>query len=293
MKITEKLNPDTVDIDKLDIAEILHKINLEDMIVSKAVSQSLTHIELFISKVIDVMNADGKLFYVGSGTSGRLGVLDASECPPTFGVENEIVQGIIAGGEKALMTSIEGAEDNEEDAASKVKSMVTDKDIVLGISASSATPYVLAALKEANILGAYTGILVCNEFDNYDFIDCPISVIVGPEAIAGSTRMKAGTATKMILNMISTTAMIKMNCTYGNLMVNLKPLNKKLKDRSIAIVSHITGKNRSESKDVLKISNYQIKEAVLMISFGMELIDARAQLERNNGSLRRSLDENR
>ena len=293
MKITEKLNPDTVDIDKLDIAEILHKINLEDMKVSEAVSQSLTHIELFISKVIDVMKAGGKLFYVGSGTSGRLGVLDASECPPTFGVENEIVQGIIAGGEKALMTSIEGAEDNEKDAVSKVKSIVTDKDIVLGISASSATPYVLAALKEANILGAYTGILVCNEFDNYDFIDCPISVIVGPEAIAGSTRMKAGTATKMILNMISTTAMIKMNCTYGNLMVNLKPLNKKLKDRSIAIVSHITGKNRSESKDVLKISNYQIKEAVLMISFGMELIDARALLERNNGSLRRSLDEKR
>ena len=293
MKITEKLNPDTVDIDKLDIAEILHKINLEDMKVSEAVSQSLTHIELFISKVIDVMKAGGKLFYVGSGTSGRLGVLDASECPPTFGVENEIVQGIIAGGEKALMTSIEGAEDNEDAAASKVRSIVTDKDIVLGISASSATPYVLAALKEANILGAYTGILVCNEFDNYDFIDCPISVIVGPEAIAGSTRMKAGTATKMILNMISTTAMIKMNCTYGNLMVNLKPLNKKLKDRSIAIVSHITGKNRSESKDVLKISNYQIKEAVLMISFGMELIDARAQLERNNGSLRRSLDEKR
>ena len=293
MKITEKLNPDTVDIDKLDIAEILHKINLEDMKVSEAVSQSLTHIELFISKVIDVMKAGGKLFYVGSGTSGRLGVLDASECPPTFGVENEIVQGIIAGGEKALMTSIEGAEDNEKDAVSKVKSIVTDKDIVLGISASSATPYVLAALKQANILGAYTGILVCNEFDNYDFIDCPISVIVGPEAIAGSTRMKAGTATKMILNMISTTAMIKMNCTYGNLMVNLKPLNKKLKDRSIAIVSHITGKNRSESKDVLKISNYQIKEAVLMISFGMELIDARALLERNNGSLRRSLDEKR
>ena len=293
MKITEKLNPDTVDIDKLDIAEILHKINLEDMKVSEAVSQSLTHIELFISKVIDVMKAGGKLFYVGSGTSGRLGVLDASECPPTFGVENEIVQGIIAGGEKALMTSIEGAEDNEDAAASKVRSIVTDKDIVLGISASSATPYVLAALKEANILGAYTGILVCNEFDNYDFIDCPISVIVGPEAIAGSTRMKAGTATKMILNMISTTAMIKMNCTYGNLMVNLKPLNKKLKDRSIAIVSHITGKNRSESKDVLKISNYQIKEAVLMISFGMELIDARALLERNNGSLRRSLDEKR
>ena len=293
MKITEKLNPNTVDIDKLDIAEILHKINLEDMKVSEAVSQSLTHIELFISKVIDVMKAGGKLFYVGSGTSGRLGVLDASECPPTFGVENEIVQGIIAGGEEALMTSIEGAEDNEEDAASKVKSIVTDKDIVLGISASSATPYVLAALKQANILGAYTGILVCNEFDNYDFIDCPISVIVGPEAIAGSTRMKAGTATKMILNMISTTAMIKMNCTYGNLMVNLKPLNKKLKDRSIAIVSHITGKNRSESKDVLKISNYQIKEAVLMIIFGMELIDARAKLERNNGSLRRSLDENR
>ena len=293
MKITEKLNPDTVDIDKLDIAEILHKINLEDMKVSEAVSQSLNHIELFISKVIDVMKAGGKLFYVGSGTSGRLGVLDASECPPTFGVKNEIVQGIIAGGEKALMTSIEGAEDNEKDAVSKVKSIVTDKDIVLGISASSATPYVLAALKEANILGAYTGILVCNEFDNYDFIDCPISVIVGPEAIAGSTRMKAGTATKMILNMISTTAMIKMNCTYGNLMVNLKPLNKKLKDRSIAIVSHITGKNRSESKDVLKISNYQIKEAVLMIIFGMELIDARAQLERNNGSLRRSLDENR
>ena len=146
MKITEKLNPDTVDIDKLDIAEILHKINLEDMKVSEAVSQSLNHIELFISKVIDVMKADGKLFYVGSGTSGRLGVLDASECPPTFGVENEIVQGIIAGGEKALMKSIEGAEDNEEDASSKVKSMVTDKDIVLGISASSATPYVLAAL---------------------------------------------------------------------------------------------------------------------------------------------------
>ena len=292
---TEQQNQRSSDIDTKDVKEILHTINREDLLVAQAVKDAIPEIEQAVDHTVTSINLGGRVFYVGAGTSGRLGVLDASEIPPTFSAPQNLFIGLIAGGDKALRQSIEGAEDSAENALLDLEPFqLNANDTLIGISCSGAASYVISALDHAREKGAKTIYLVTNPRPySMTNVDVVIHADTGPEIVTGSTRMKAGTATKMILNMISTTAMIKMNCTYGNLMVNLKPLNKKLKDRSIAIVSHITGKNRSESKDVLKISNYQIKEAVLMISVGMELIDARAQLERNNGSLRRSLDENR
>ena len=289
MNITEKINKNTSQIDNLELIDILNKINDEDSKVADAVAKSLSQIEKFVACVIKKIKRGGKLFYIGSGTSGRLGVLDASECPPTFGLDHDIVQGIIAGGEKALKKSVEGAEDSESDAIKITQELINENDIVLGISASSATPFVLSALKESKKIGAVTGILVCNEFDKQNFVDFKISVLVGPEVIAGSTRMKAGTATKMVLNMITTATMIKLNYTYGNLMVSLKPLNKKLINRSANIVSSITKIDKQDAMHVLEKNNYKIKEVIVMIILGVEFSKAEKLLKDKEGSLREVL----
>jgi len=286
MKITEENNPNTLDIDELSTFEIISKINKEDKLVAKAVEKSLESINTFIIDTINVLNNGGKLFYIGAGTSGRLGVLDASECPPTFGVSSDLVQAIIAGGQPALTHSVEGAEDNEEFAVKAIDSVVSKDDIILGISASSTTPFVISALKRASSIGAYTGLLICNKIDKQSFINTLIEIVVGPEILSGSTRMKAGTATKMVLNMISTATMIKLNYTFGNLLVGIQPVNTKLIDRSVRIIGEITGANYSKSKKILEESNYCIKEAILMISLDITSIKAKKLLRKNDGRLK-------
>ena len=289
-KITEKQNQNSMDVDDKSTIEILSLINSEDFIVSKAVKNSLNDIKAFIDALVVRFKQGGRLFYVGSGTSGRLGVLDAAECPPTFRTDPEMVQGIIAGGYDALVTSIEGAEDlSELGALAIIEKKINERDVVLGITASSTTPFVLGALEKAKTKKALTGLLTCNDYSTVSFIDHVISVVVGPEIITGSTRLKAGTATKMVLNMVTTVAMIKLNKTYGNLMVDLKATNEKLQDRGVRIIMHLTDLCREDAMKLLKSSDNEVKTAVLMEKKKIQKKEAREILKKNSGSLRNSL----
>ena len=286
-KFTEQQNPNTLDVDNMNVLDIIRQINKEDKTVITAISKILNNLECLIEDVILKLQSGGRLFYIGSGTSGRLGILDAVECPPTFSTEPSMVQGIIAGGSAALLRSIEGAEDNIDAGESIIReNIINENDIVIGISASSTTPFVLGALQESKKLGATTGLIVCNKSPDITFIDHIIRAITGPEVITGSTRMKAGTATKMILNIISTTTMIKLNKTYGNLMVDLKAMNKKLWDRASRIITQITGIDYNDAMDYLKLANGEVKPAVVMIKKGCDYEDSLILLKKVNGNLR-------
>ena len=290
-KITEKHNIKSKNIDQKSVFEILEIINNEDRIVAEAVKTSLDDIKCFIKAVIKKIKDGGKLFYLGSGTSGRLGVLDASECPPTFSVDHSMVQGIIAGGESALVKSIEGAEDKIDAGVKAIlDNKINDKDVVLGISASGNTPFVLGGLEKAQEIGAVTGLLSCNSVKKINYINYFISILVGPEIIAGSTRMKAGTATKMVLNMISTTMMISINKTYGNLMVDLKVSNSKLWNRGCHILELVIGLDRQDALELLKKADGEVKTAILMSKLEIDKINARKILNKNEGSLRSSFN---
>ena len=290
-KITEKQNPVSERIDQKSTREILEIINNDDTGVADAVAEALPDIQRFIDALIVRFQHGGKLFYIGSGTSGRLGVLDAAECPPTYSTDPEMIQGIIAGGYEALVRSIEGAEDIPDDGAKAVLDYgVTEKDVVLGITASSSTPFVLGSLEKAKKINALTGLLICNEPIKLPYVDHLLSIIVGPEVITGSTRMKAGTATKLVLNMITTTLMIKLNKTYGNLMVDLKASNKKLWDRGARLVSHLTDLNYDDALELLKSADGEVKTAVVMSKLNIDMKDARKQLRKQQGSLRKTLD---
>ena len=290
-KITEMNNPASTEIDKKSTQEILHIINVEDAHIATAVKESLLHIGRFIDDLVTRLHKGGRLFYVGSGTSGRLGVLDAVECPPTYRTDPEMVQGIIAGGYDALVRSVEGAEDNPNDGVQAILDFgVTKMDVVLGISASSSSPFVLGAMEKAKLLGSLTGLIICNYPQKLDYIDHMISIIVGPEVITGSTRMKAGTATKMVLNMVTTTAMIKMNKTFGNLMVDLKASNQKLWDRGARIMSHLTDLSYDESLKLLQSAEGEVKTAVVMSKLNLNIEDAREELREKQGSLLKVLD---
>ena len=289
-KITEKQNPISENIDEQSILGILNIINLEDAKVSIAIKNSLFEIERFIESLIDRFKKGGRLFYIGSGTSGRLGILDAAECPPTFRTNPDMIQGIIAGGYNALVCSIEGAEDFPEAGADAIiKNSINQKDVVLGITASSSTPFVLGALEKAKELQSLTGLLICNASPDLTFIDHLISIIVGPEIIAGSTRMKAGTATKMVLNMITTTAMIRLNKTYGNLMVDLQASNNKLWDRGTRIITHLTDFDYDDAFQLLKSADGEVKTAIVMKKLNLNKKDSREILNNNFGSLKNSL----
>ena len=289
-KITEKQNLVSENIDEKSIMEILNIINMEDAKVASVVKGALGEIEGFIDALLVKFNQGGRLFYVGSGTSGRLGVLDAAECPPTFSTSHELVQGIIAGGHGALVRSIEGVEDFSEQGADVVsKQEINEHDVVFGITASSSTPFVLGALEKAKELQALTGLLICNESLALPFVDHLISIVVGPEVITGSTRMKAGTATKMVLNMITTTAMIKINKTYGNLMVDLKASNKKLWDRGIRIIAHLTDLDHADAFQLLQLADGEVKTAIMMKKMNIDKQTAKKILNKNFGSLRKSL----
>jgi len=287
---TERRNPRTASIDLASPLEIVDMINAEDRGVPEVVATQRVQIARAIELAEATFRSGGRLFYVGAGTSGRLGVLDASECPPTFGTNPEMVQGIIAGGLPALTRSQEGAEDVVGNGALAMdEHAVGEKDFVIGIAASGTTPYVRAALQRAAALGATTGILACSPppADLVAAVDVTILPIVGPEVVTGSTRMKAGTATKLVLNMITTGAMIRLGKTYGNLMVDLRATNNKLIDRSQRIVMEVCGVSRDEATKLLDRAGKSVKLAIVMQKKGVEREEAGRLLERNGGVVRR------
>jgi N-acetylmuramic acid 6-phosphate etherase len=263
---TEKANSRTENIDRLTTSQIVKLINAEDRFVAPAVGKERKKIAAAVDMIVERFEKNGRLVYVGAGTSGRLGVLDASECPPTFGVTPKLVQGIIAGGKRALVRAIEGAEDKADDGIRAInKHKISAKDVVVGIAACGLTPFVRAALKEAMKKGAGTIFITCAPEAVKDIpAEIIINPVVGPEVITGSTRMKAGTATKLVLNTLTTTAMIKMGKVYGNLMVDLMATNNKLRDRSARIVSQLTGLSQTKAANLLKRAKGKVKAAIVM-----------------------------
>jgi len=289
---TEQENENTVAIDQFSILEVLKTINDEDQKISSAVRESLPEIAQVINYAKTALVGGGRVFYIGAGTSGRLGVLDASECPPTYSVPSDWFIGIIAGGDKALRNSIEGAEDKPDSAIEDLKKFnITVNDLVIGISCSGAAKYVISALDYAKEKGSKTAYLITNPvpFLTTD-VDVVISVDTGPEIITGSTRMKAGTATKMVLNMISTATMVSMGKVYGNLMVDLMAVNEKLVDRGARIIQKITGLDYDSSEEALIRANKSVKTAIVMINKNCELNDAEEKLRNVGGSLRKVID---
>jgi N-acetylmuramic acid 6-phosphate etherase len=290
LRVTEQRNPRTASIDLASASEIVEMMNTEDRSVPDAVATCHTQIAEVIGLVEHAFRHGGRLFYVGAGTSGRLGILDASECPPTFGSDPELVQGIIAGGERAVFRSQEGAEDHPEDGAKAIGAHgITSADVVVGVAASGTTPFVRGALERARAIGARTVILACTPIDPLftASVDVAIIAIVGPEVVTGSTRLKAGTATKMILNMITTGAMIRIGKTFGNLMVDLRATNLKLKDRSERILIEVCSVTRDEARRLLDAAGGSVKLAIVMQKLALNRAEAEAALERGGGVIRR------
>jgi N-acetylmuramic acid 6-phosphate etherase len=271
--------------------QIVKLINAEDMLVAPAVGKEYKQIAAAVDMIVERFKRNGRLFYVGAGTSGRLGVLDASECPPTFGVSPLLVQGIIAGGKRALVQAIEGAEDKTNDGIRAIKRHeICAKDVIVGIAACGLTPFVRAALKEAKKKSAGTIFITCSPESVKDIpAEIIINPVVGPEVITGSTRMKAGTATKLVLNTLTTTVMIKMGKVYGNLMVDLKATNNKLRDRSVRIVSEMTGLSKTKTVNLLKQTNGKVKAAIVIYYRKVNLKQAEAILDKCGQSLRKAI----
>ena len=288
---TEQNNPESVSIDQMDPIQIAMLMNREDLKVVAAVERVLPDIARAIELVTERVQAGGRLIYIGAGTSGRLGVLDASECPPTFNTPPALVVGLIAGGHRALTNAIEGAEDNRQAGEEDLRGVEVDaKDVVCGIATSGRTPYVLGGLAYAQSLGAVTLGVTCNEVSELSEVsDVLIAPVVGPEILSGSTRLKAGTATKMVLNMISTGTMIRIGKTYGNWMVDLRATNVKLKDRSIRIVSGITGLDRERAESLLARCDGEVKTAIVSQALGVEKIEAQRRLKVAGGRLRTAI----
>ncbi|HVG20508.1 MAG TPA: N-acetylmuramic acid 6-phosphate etherase [Blastocatellia bacterium] len=291
--ITEQANPRTKDIDRRPTLEIVTLINEEDKAVAEAVSRVLDRVAEAVERIAERLGAGGHLFYTGTGTSGRLGVLDASECPPTYGVSPELVRGIIAGGLDALHKAVEGAEDKPDQAARDLDAFaVSSGDAVVGISASGNTPYTLGALRHAKKIGAAAIALTCNP-DSMMAAEADISIapVVGPEIIAGSSRMKAGTAQKMILNMISTATMIRLGLVYSNLMSNLQANNEKLVRRARAILAEEAGVSAEDAARIFEQSGRDLRVALLMARLRISGEDAQQLLKSHGGSVRRAIDE--
>lgn len=288
--ITEYRNENTKDIDLLSTIDMVRKMNEEDQIVAKVVGDEAPNIAMAIDIIAKSFLKGGRLFYFGAGTSGRLGILDASECPPTFSVDPSMVQGIIAGGPKAILHAAEGAEDNF-DEGKKDANILTDKDVCVVISASGNPKYLLGVLEKADEIGAATIAITCNSKGKIaEEAGHGICAEVGPEVIAGSSRLKAGTAQKMILNMLSTGSMIKIGKTYENFMIDLKAVNEKLKDRAIRIVSQIAGVTNSEALASLLKCNWEIKTAIVMNQLKVDTDEARLELKRHGGVLRKIIN---
>lgn len=291
MSSTEDRNPRSYDLDIKSTGEILEIINQEDQTIAKKVYEAMDQIEPLVDKVIETFTNGGRLFYLGAGTSGRLGVLDASETVPTFSVDPKMVTGLIAGGDDALRNPIENAEDSKEAAKEDLqKENLTENDFVIGIAASGRTPYSIGAVEYAKELGASTGSIACNKNAKISsYVDFPIEIETGAEVLSGSTRMKAGTATKLVLNMITTTAMIKIGKVYDNLMVDVKPTNEKLVDRATKIISEISGCDYDRSNKLLKEANNNVKAAIIMAIKDVDYEKASEILEKNKGFIREEI----
>ena len=286
---TEQQNKNSLEIDQFSVSKILETINNEDQTIATAVKNALSDVEVVVSFAKKSLDSGGRVFYIGSGTSGRLGVLDASECPPTYSVPSDWFIGLIAGGDDALRRSIEGAEDDQFQAEKDLgKYNINSNDLLIGISCSGAAKYVISALEYAKKKNAKTVYLITNPAPYLSTsVDKVIAVDTGPEIVAGSTRMKAGTATKMILNMISTTTMISMGKVYGNLMVDLMAVNEKLVDRGARIIKKITGESYEKSLETLIKANKSVKIAIVMIVKSCDAIEAKNLLANANGMLRK------
>lgn len=289
--ITEQRNPNSMHVDSLSALEIVQLMNKEDKQVPLAIEKCLPQIAQAVECIVAAFQQGGRLVYIGAGTSGRLGVLDASECPPTFGVSPEMVKGIIAGGERALRHPIEGAEDSKEQAMIDLQTIqFSSKDVLVGIAASGRTPYVIGALEYAKSLGSATVSIASNPNSAMaNIVDIAIDTVVGPEVLTGSSRLKSGTAQKLVLNMLTTASMILMGKCYQNLMVDVQASNEKLKARAIRIVMQATDCDKALAEETLKQADQNAKLAIMMILSGLDRAQAEALLEKHHGKLQLAL----
>ena len=289
--ITEQRNPNSMQLDSLSAQELVALINREDQQVALAVEKCLPQIASAVEKIVAAFERGGRLVYVGAGTSGRLGVLDASECPPTYGVKPEMVVGLIAGGDHALRHPIEGAEDNVQQGQADLEEIdFSARDVLVGIAASGRTPYVLGALNYAKQLGATTVSIASNPKSKMaEVADIAIETVVGPEVLTGSSRMKSGTAQKLVLNMLTTASMVLIGKCYQNLMVDVQASNEKLKARALKIVMEATECDNDAAANVLAKANGQVKLAILMQLSGLDALEAQSLLDKSNGKLRQAL----
>lgn len=289
--ITEQRNPNSMHVDSLSALEIVQLMNQEDKQVPLAIEKCLPQIAQAVECVVAAFQQGGRLVYIGAGTSGRLGVLDASECPPTFGVSPEMVKGIIAGGERALRHPIEGAEDSKAQAVVDLQTIhFSSKDVLVGIAASGRTPYVIGALEYAKSLGSVTVSIASNPNSVMaNIVDIAIDTVVGPEVLTGSSRLKSGTAQKLVLNMLTTASMILMGKCYQNLMVDVQASNEKLKARAIHIVMQATDCDKALAEETLKQADQNAKLAIMMILSGLDRAQAEALLEKHQGKLQLAL----
>jgi N-acetylmuramic acid 6-phosphate etherase len=290
--MTEQRNPRSMDLDRLSTEGVLRLINSEDKLVPLAVEREIPYIEQAVELIVHSLKQGGRLLYFGAGTSGRLGVVDASECPPTFGTDPGMVVGVMAGGHAAMFRSQEGAEDSEEQAGRDVEAHhVGPLDTVCGIAASRRTPYVVAAVRKAKELGAKTIYVTTNPRSEFDLeVDVAICPEVGPEVLMGSTRMKSGTAQKLVLNLLTTTAMVKLGKVYENMMIDLQLTNRKLVERSKRILMTITGVDYPTAAAFLERSGGHVKTAIVMIKTGVSAEEARARIIRAGGFVRRAIE---
>ena len=289
--ITEQRNPNSMNVDSLSALEIVQLMNQEDKQVPLAIEKCLPQIAQAAECIVTAFQQGGRLVYIGAGTSGRLGVLDASECPPTFGVSPEMVKGIIAGGERALRHPIEGAEDSKEQAVVDLQTIqFSSKDVLVGIAASGRTPYVIGALEYAKSLDSVTVSIASNPNSAMaNIVDIAIDTVVGPEVLTGSSRLKSGTAQKLVLNMLTTASMILMGKCYQNLMVDVQASNEKLKARAIRIVMQATDCDKTLAEETLKQADQNAKLAIMMILSGLDRAQAEALLEKHQGKLQLAL----
>jgi N-acetylmuramic acid 6-phosphate etherase len=292
--VSEERNPRTMGIDLMSTPEILDLINSEDHSVPDAVRKVLPQVAEAVDAIVAAFTRGGRLIYIGAGTSGRLGVLDASECPPTFGISSDMVVGLIAGGYDALVHATEGAEDRTEIGAAELRALnVTSRDVVVGIAVSGRTPYVIGALEHAKTAGAVTVGLTCNPTSTIaDMADISIAPVVGPEVLTGSTRLKSGTAQKLVLNMLSTASMIRIGKTYQNLMVDMNASNQKLVTRAIRIVMQATDCTETEAETALQRAGNDVKLAIVMLLTGQTVDQARTAIQNAGGFLRCAIDTN-
>ncbi len=291
--VSESRNPETMDLDALSTLEMVTRFNQQDATVAEAVKATLPQVAQAVDAAAEALLAGGRIVYMGAGTSGRLGILDAAECPPTFGVSHDLVVGLIAGGPGALLKAVEGAEDNPQFGEQDLREIHLEaRDLVVGLAASGRTPYVLGGLAYARSCGCTTVAISCNPDSAIArAADIAISPVVGPEALTGSTRLKSGTAQKLVLNMISTGAMVKYGKVYQNLMVDMKATNAKLVDRACRMLMEATGASRERAEALLAQTDYEVKPAILMELGGVDAPTARARLAAHRGYLRAALEQ--